>query len=274
MAVPRPTFQQRLFADEDLPVPLHDQIVRWTDKTLKGSLYPILQALDIKHIVDAEGVCRAWARTEVWDDLPSYSGLERAARMIALRLAPSKPDPEPILVTGIKWEPILKDDRSVIIGAVDLRATIRVPVARLSLKSDHLVREQVEWVAQFIKSDTDYLISDGQYSWLNLAQQPLPERPPKLPEGVKGIIAGWRSTYAVKEVRWLKSQEFSETHLYVEAKTKIKTAGELLRQINLYRSVTGEQCRYLVVAPASELDLEIKDILIEQKVSVLNYMSN
>jgi hypothetical protein len=277
MANPRPTFQQRLFSDEDLPLPLHDQIVRWADLALKKRLHPILDALSIKHVVDDDGFCRAWGDPTVWDDIGDHDHiLRRAAWDIARRIAPPLPYPPLIRVDNIKWEPILKDERGTIIGAVDLVASLKIEKPVLNISSESIYkRDNFGWATAQLREASDFLVASPSKAWINGNVAPIVDTNPALSENEIGLVCTMNSIRLVKKCYWEGRGDYqSNIVIYVEAKTKIRTAGELLRQINLYKSAARSGAKFLVVAPASAWEPDMREILHEQGVATLNYMAN
>jgi hypothetical protein len=279
MANPRPTFQQRLFADEDLPLPLHDQIVRWADLTLKQRPSPILKSLSIKHKIGDNGECYGWHRPIVEEDLiGSDPALKLATRSFQNLIGLKIPHPAipKIEVPYVKWEPILKDDRGTIVGAVDLLASIKIRNPIFTIKSHYIpFSDRLFWTRELLKNAGDFLIADDNGVYLNGNKEPLPDFASPLPASSVGLLVTTQSQHIVTEANW-ETNDWAHEYItiYIEAKTKIKSAGDLLRQINLYRSVTKSTDQFLVIAPASAWDPDLKCILNEQSVITLNYMAN
>lgn len=147
MAAARPTFQQRLFSDEELPLPEHDRIVRWVDKSFRAMSPPLCAALGIEHSVSPDGI------TVTWDKRRYESGafdretaeVTKLGEGLLLTLAGPIPPPIPILCKMVEWEIILKDERNTIIGAVDLMANIAVlyPLIRAEVERVWKVNEDL-----------------------------------------------------------------------------------------------------------------------------------
>lgn len=280
MATPRPTFQQRLFSDEDLPLPLHDQIVRWTDLALRNRLHPILDALTVRHRVDDVGVCFGWGQTHYESNVNEHDQTAyRASLWLSRKLKSniSIPPSPKIEARFVKWEPILKDDRGTIVGAVDLHAEIRITSPELTLFAERETRslDVLTWTKGLTVEKDDFLVADHKHVWANGRDEPLIDLRPILPVGIIAIIITRSSCFLIKRLEWSVSKYyFDDINLFVEAKTKIRSAGELLRQINLYKSVVRSNSRFLVIAPASAWEPEMRDILAEQGVATLNYMAN
>lgn len=278
MANPRPTFQQRLFSDEELPLPLHDQIVRWSDLALKNRLHPILTALSIPHSVADDGACCGWLKAQVWDNFSEYDkNLRRAADDLTRKIKPEKPSAPPITTTSVVWEPILKDDRGTIVGAVDLFALIRIATPILHISSERVYGRpsELSWATGLLNQPQDFVVATRDYAWLNAAASPVGDLRPDLPNDAIALVCTTESIYSVSSCYWKADQQYgSDIPLYLEAKTKIRSAGELLRQINLYKGVSRTGAKFIVVAPSNAWEEETRDILREQGVATLNYMAN
>ena len=66
-----------------------------------------------------------------------------------------------------------------------------------------------------------------------------------------------------------------EYKVFVEAKTEVRSAGELLRQMNLYRThLSKKNSFFLVVAPREKVPAELPTILDEQGIKFLAYNAN
>jgi hypothetical protein len=73
-------------------------------------------------------------------------------------------------------------------------------------------------------------------------------------------------------VTWRHKGIDREQYLIFEAKAKIRTAGELIRQLQLYREYTSGI--FVVVAPPQAFRGEIRTILMEQKFHTIIYQSD
>lgn len=276
MAVPRPTFQQRLFADDELPLQSHDRIVRWVDQSLRNNASPILRSLGIEHEVSGSE-CVGWGPGTVWADLSGFGHiLTSAVTSIGQRYAPPLPTPPAIEILHIGWEPILKDDRGTIIGAVDLAASIRVRIPHLEIFSSELgykLRELQKSLIDKIPSDRKVLFWNGNRTWIDGKIAEIDIGEPFPAEGI-GIVSTREGVRFLSRVAFSAKPDFREFRLYVEAKTKIRSVGELMRQMNLYRSIVKSGSRFLVAAPSNEWDADTKTILHEQGLATVDYLAN
>lgn len=278
MANPRPTFQQRLFSDEELPLPIHDQIVRWTDVTLKEKIHIILRCLGIPHFVDESGISRGWNKFTFYSGFSDYDRPLHEASLDYVRRKRTKyPPPPPIRALGITWEPMLKDSRQVLLGAIDLRARIRVmtPEIKLVTKGAYAIApDNLTWAKSLIETSKGFGCADRENVWMNGEEHPIAIKP-EIPDGFIGAIWSQSSAHLIESLGWASHESwYEDIEVYIEAKTKIRSAGELLRQINLYKTTTSRSTRFIVVAPAEAWDPEVRTILEEQMVVPLNYMSN
>ena len=276
MAAPRQTFQQRLFADDELPLQAHDKIVRWADKALRENASALLRALDIPHEI-AGNSCIGWGKEIVWDGL---DGQERCfsapLRAIARRFAPNRPEPQSIETVQVVWEPILKDERGTVLGAVDLLAALRIPYPEFDISSRELGYDSLPLMTELkskIPDDAKFLFWDGQRVWIDGRISNI-EISGQLPDASKGVLANKTSAQSLISAGYAKNVRHNQIYLYIEAKTKIRSVGELMRQLNLYRSITKSGSRFLVVAPSSEWDHDTKSILREQGIATVDYLAN
>lgn len=96
-----------------------------------------------------------------------------------------------------------------------------------------------------------------------------------IPDDAIAMLATKNSQQKIQSIEWKEEYDFgTQIPLYIEIKIKIKTAGELLRQINLYRSVASYGAKIMVVAPSESWDPDVREILKEQGVYTLNYLSD
>lgn len=276
MTAPRQTFQQRLFADDELPLQSHDRIVRWSDKTLRENASAFLTALSISHEISSHS-CIGWGAEVIWDGLEGHwNSFSGPLRSLARRYAPEKPQPPAIEASNVVWEPILKDERGTIIGAVDLFAILKIPTLELEISSCELgfnSRTMQSNIVSSVPEDGKFLFWDGQRVLVDGQIREIRIQD-TFPDGIIGIIANKTSARALVNVAYAKVHRYDEIRLYVEAKTKIRSIGELMRQLNLYRSVVRSGSRFLVVAPSMEWDSETKAILHEQGIATVDYLAN
>lgn len=277
MANPRPTFQQRLFSDEELPLPLHDRIVRWADNSFRSNPSPFLRELGIQHEVTTNG-CVGWldplvdARTGFQTD-----DATTILRRMAKNHYPVLPVPPKIVVADPKWEPILKDERGTIVGAVDLAAviTVRRPEISVSIwKLDYSRKDLETKIALLLPEGSQFAIYNGDALRVDGGAVQKGVNVDGFPSDVIACAITKTSVQFLSNPKissYIDRQDFS---VYVEAKTKIKSAGEILRQINLYRSVARAGSKFVVVAPSDAWEPDTKEILREQGVGALDYLSN
>lgn len=276
MAAPRQTFQQRLFADDELPLQSHDKIVRWADKALRENASAFLRALDIPHDISGSA-CVGWGAEVVWDGLDGHDRCFSAPlRSLARRYAPKRPEPPIIETAQIVWEPILKDERGTVLGAVDLLAALRIPYPEFDISSRELGFESQPLKAELaskIPEDAKFLFWDGQRVWIDDRITKI-EISGQFPDSSKGVLANKTSARSLINADYSSNIRYKQIWLYVEAKTKIRSIGELLRQLNLYRSIARSGSRFLVVAPPVEWDHDMKSILREQGIATVDYLAN
>lgn len=277
MANPRPTFQQRLFSDEDLPLPLHDRIVRWADVTLRTNPSPFLRELGIEHQVTSDG-CVGWLEAHVIYETP-FERDEATGLLcsIAQRYLPEIPLPPKIEVSNPRWEPILKDDRGVIVGAVDLATVVEVrrpeivaPIWKLNYKDCELESK----LSKLLPESGKLAFYNGSSLKVDGTKIDGEVFVDDFPKDVIGCMISRKSVQFLGQPyisSYVRSDGFS---IYVEAKTKIRSAGEVLRQINLYRSVVRSGSSFVVVAPTDAWEPDMKAILREQGVGTVDFLSN
>jgi hypothetical protein len=278
MGSPRPTYQQRLFNDDELPLQAHDQIIRWTDLALRNRPQLILEAIGLEHQLD-EGKPVGWSpQLHCYGRGFSYgdSDAEWTANRLAKYLAPTRPAPPPIAVESITWEPILKAEKSGILGAVDLSAVIKRAVLTLTYDVERVsLSGTYDTLAEPLKEWNDKILCcDGRQVWISGAREKLPIRSGEIPSFLGQSVIYKGIVYRISNIRWYESSEVEKTPLMVEAKNGIRSAGELLRQINLYRQATPTETIFLVVAPTSAWANGLPGILKEQGIAVLTYLAN
>lgn len=276
------TYQQRLFADEELPLPLHDQIVRWVDLRVRNAPGTILRALNIDFQEDAEGNCRAWAKGFLEGFEPNYLGSDHNVRNeltgYAWQNAPSKPPPPKIRFSEPQWEPILKGERGGVVGALDLVFTISIQKPSLKLCTENISWSDRNCFSDLTDPDSGLgsnFFYDGSRgfrshssSWCDFSFA--------LPQKYAAMYGMNGSLFGVTGVEWNSYEgDKDDILVIVEAKTTIRSAGELMRQINLYRSaVSARNRRFLVTAPRQSVAAEVIDVLLEQGVNFLPYQAN
>lgn len=86
-----------------------------------------------------------------------------------------------------------------------------------------------------------------------------------------------QSLFRIHNLRWEckeRSWDYETLELMCEAKTTIRTVGETLRQIKLYKSHGHRSQKWIVVAPAEAWPTGAQDIFAEQGVTPISYLCN
>jgi|GEM_PF-3325234 len=273
-----PTYQQKLFNDDQLGLPDHDKIVRWVDQNIRTNPLLILRALGIE--TGEASVESVWSRQRSY----SYSHddvFSSAIDAIASLGKPELPGPPPLKIFSVVWEPLVKNDRGTIMGAMDLRATIGMPTPRLDydIKKVEIAKEKRRLLYESEISTWKPYYGRGVYIWepKKNAEKILFDF--GLSDELKNLPFVFKSDslHFVSNVRWEfdgGDYDYDRIDLVVEAKTEIRSAGELMRQMNFYRDHLSRGTKCLVVAPAHAWRGDTKSILNEQRIHTLNYMSN
>ena len=186
--------------------------------------------------------------------------LASAVKFVGRGYAPPLPPPPAIEISHITWQPILKDDRGTVLGAVDLAATVKVRISCLEifcLELGYKLRDLEKRLIEQIPSDRKFLFWNGKNVWIDGKHADNSMREPLPADGI-GIVATKEGAIMIKKVIYDQRPDFKEFRLYVEAKTKIRSVGELMRQMNLYRSIVRPGSRFLISAPSSEWDTKRK----------------
>ena len=238
---------------------------------------PILRELGIEHQITSDG-CVGWLDASV-DAGTTFQADEATflLRQAARKRYPAIPPPPKIEITNPRWEPILKDERGIVVGAADLSAVIFVKRPEISVsiwKLDYSKRELEAELCALLPENAKLALYDGEILRVDGAVVQRGLIIEGFPQGVIGCAISRYSVQFLSEPKISGYEYKQEFPIYVEAKTKIRTAGEILRQINLYRSVVRSGSRFIVVAPADAWEPDMKDILREQGVGALDYLSN
>ncbi|PKP66740.1 MAG: hypothetical protein CVT85_00635 [Alphaproteobacteria bacterium HGW-Alphaproteobacteria-7] len=280
MSKATPTYQQRLFSDEQLGLRSHDEIVRWVDQRTKFGIGTLLRALQVPHVEDEDGACRAWGSDYIDLDDFQYSDDRSACRMIRLLLRDTKPKyprAPKVIVNPPKWELPVRGPRGGVIGFFDLAFSVKIFQPCLDIKTVN----ELPITKDSLTDRLDKLF--GKYSsgiWADhrIAVEDYKEWS-QCPYEISDLLAIIRHRYGtigIKDFSWGQYDSLAETHdVYVEAKTEVRSAGELLRQMNLYRAHTPSRGnKFLVVAPRDKVPTELEEILNEQGIYFLAYQSN
>lgn len=274
------TYQQRLFSDEQLGSSIHDEIVRWIDLRTKSGAGTLLRALEVPHIEDLEGKCRAWGKRIIdLDDFRSYEDriLVDLIWMCLNEHLPKYPAPPEIEISHPVWEKIIAGPRGGVVGAIDLAFSIKVhrPVLHIQITNDlpmdeSKLRERLNGIfgerASGVWTNRKFAIA-GDQGWRSCVHE--------LPRVLAIIRHGYR-TICIERISWEIAEWAHDIHyVYAEAKTDIRSAGELLRQMNVYRGyVSTRGNKFLVVAPREKVPCGVETILKEQGINFLAYRSN
>jgi len=278
------TYQQRLFDDEQLGLPEHDSIVRWADKLVRQRPGSILDLVGIRYTIDADGILRGpvdgrpvmhIAGTNCW-----YGDTEKVIRGAAANLLhlldPAPPLGAPVHVSQPEWEPVLKGTNGGVAGALDLRIHVTAPETRrlVALSAEWLVSDRYVDHTQFEKDFRGLVICcDGKRFWdVDRPDQVVLEDPALAARVGIAVIA--KSLIVRLEQHWQVDPSPERRTVIFEAKTEIRSVGELIRQLQVYRMLVGEKASIVVVAPAAAFKGEAREILAEQRVHTLVYQSN
>lgn len=276
----QPSYQQRLFNDEELGLPMHDRIVRWVDLRLKNDPSVFLEALNLPHQRDDLGACLGWHSEAIqnFGALSTRVVSKGPEAFLAMRAAGQKPTPPRVEISPRTWERPIKTERGATIGFVDLSVIISVSTLLLRTSTYPVHNEaslRMEVLAEALGDREGSFVYDGANVWTkgNCEKRKLDSI--AIPEGYAGIFGSKDGLHFLHSAEW--SIDYNGPHsfnLYVEVKTKLRSVGELMRQINLYRTHIPKGSRFIVVAPVDQLEPETREILQEQGVGVVPYMSN
>jgi hypothetical protein len=281
MSTVRPTYQQKLFNDEELGTPLHDDIVRWTDRLIRERPGPILDALGLKYSADEAGKARRWklySKHAVY--ITGASGAEldagkvsNALRTFIPQLIPEQPPPPFVTFDPPEWEPILKGRNGGIAGALDLKTTVNMPQLEGSLlvEATYTYKEPYSEAVKDISKDGAVILCDAEKFWWDGKRDHTLPAPQDLAKQLGRCVIYDRKLFRPTRFAW--HADTFHRKIVFEAKTKIRAVGELIRQLKLYKTFEPDAL-FIVVAPAAEFKNETRQILIEQGFYVLYYQSN
>lgn len=240
----------------------------------------VLEALGWQCSVDEQGRACRWSSGRYAEvNCSSYLGndVEGAARDLALALAPELPRAPPVRVERVQWEPILKTDRGGVVGALDLIAYLELPIPTLSAEVEKVERDDLKpiWeLPEWKQRPSGTLFGNGKHVWFRYDHT----KPLRVDASVlalmNGVCASPSGSCRLVRSQWRHQGDYKNIKLLVEAKTTIRSAGELLRQMNLYRGAVEGEKRLLVVAPASAWVEDLREILREQNICTLTYLAN
>jgi hypothetical protein len=181
-----------------------------------------------------------------------------------------------VRVERVQWEPILKTDRGGILGASDLHAVINLPTPTLAIDVVRIEQDELGLVwelPQWRDQPHGSLLGNGEAVWFRGSDARLRVSDDVL-RLMKGVVATSGGSWRVTQCNWSHDRDYAEVKLLIEAKTEIRAAGELIRQLNLYRSAVSGETKVIVVAPASQWKPGLEDILREQGFYTLTYLAN
>lgn len=282
MGTVRPSYQQRLFDDDQLCLSSHDEIVRWADLKAQFSLGTILRSLDIDHLETQEGKCCKWGREVVECDelFDKYSGPTPSTLLtsIARKIAGALPSPPAILASKPRWECLVKGPRGGMVGAIDLCFTIRVFQPVLWVRTESVPYRQLPLFRtifdDLMGSNTSGAITEDSFATVGS-----PGWHPSTAIEIEPYrtVARHAGKYVgLREAEWTQTNWATEEfNIFIEAKTEVRAAGELIRQMNLYRAhLSAKNAKYLVVAPRNRIPHNLPEILSEQGLHFLAHDSN
>lgn len=244
-------FQLNLaFNDQDLRTPKHDEIMHWLTAWTQNTanIRPLYakaarqRSEHVEHRLDAQSAkllepLREYEKERILSDLNrQFSG-----RVSAVKEAWPKEPERRVDYCRMQWEPPLKNGRGIV-GFCDLHCQYNVSF-------------ELEKV----------LLS--QYSLASVEPVPRdPEKPAYSPNR-------WAFALVTSGEWW--RQPADECNLYFEVKTEIRSVGELMRQLQLYRSTDTFQWstrnRLVVVAPANN---EAASVCEAHGISFVDYRPN
>ncbi len=277
-----PTYQHRLFNDDELKLPVHDKIVRWADLAVKENVGIFLDKAGFTTTRDNNGATCVWGDATsdtVSDTLNLYQRQElaRSIRRIIDDKIPPMPPPPPVKVERVSWEEILKNDRGTVMGAIDLVAFVKLPVVCLEFSID---RARIGWDSARALAE-QHNVLDGPYyvesKNLNVAALDFVTKfSSSQIASDETLVVDGNELFCVREVRWTfngHDYEYKLLKLAIEAKATVPALGDLIRQMKFYRGHLGG-ARLFVVAPAEAWPNDAHTILREQGIEAINYQAN
>ncbi len=274
-----PTYQHKLFHDDELALPSHDAICRWVDLTAQNNPAVLLRKLNITGHEDNDGDFCSWSEELVdndeWDDK-----VGTICRRIAVQQKPELSFPPKVIVESVVWEPIIKSERGGLVGAADLKIRFQIPIPELKydVSRTPLSDAQRQALTDVDFSRFEVFVGENEQIWRTKGGE---RHPCPITVDTKGFLSKFvienQSLFRISDLRWeCQSLPWGYKTLEVmcEAKTTIRTVGEVLRQIKLYKSHGHRLQRWIVVAPAEAWPTGSQDIFTEQGVTPISYLSN
>jgi hypothetical protein len=280
------TYQHRLFNDDELKLPEHDKIVRWTDIAIRENAGFFLDRVGYQTVRNSEGETCVWGEKLYGSIGWSYFDYEQSAgattardlvRDLVRKQIPPIPPPAAVKVDRVSWEENLRNERGTVMGAIDLMAWLKLPTVHLEFEID---QARVQWEA--MKGlDRPADAGDGPYRIpaknLRLAESDFVTKFAATDmHSDRSIVVYGSQLFSVHDVRWVfdgHEHQYMSLVFAVEAKSAIPAVGELMRQMNFYRGhVRG--AKLFVVAPAEAWPADAQTILREQGIEPINYQAN
>lgn len=254
MAKPKAqTLQQRFgFMDEDLKKPKHDEVMLWLDSCVEEKL------------ADWLGIPNEWTEDEI-AELRRNSEAERQSkiRQAAQELEESKawlaqlqayPVKETAFAEAIEQgERILREREERNTQLEKGLERVSRDIQESSVPSKPSIRIYSKQWEKPIKSK-EYII--GFVDMMVIYEQPL------LSMSIELTDQGWIERWNVTFIRYSHDEE---NRVHFEVKTEIPSLGELIRQINMYRSYGAN--RFFVVSP----DDSHAKLLQEQRIGLIRF---
>jgi hypothetical protein len=281
-----PTYQHRLFNDDELKLASHDKIVRWADIAIRENIGLFLDRIGYKISRNERGEACLWAEKKAisieWEYFDYQQSNSTTVAMTLIKdlvrkKIPNPPAPAPVKVDRVSWEEILKNDRGTVVGAIDLLAVISLPTLSLEFRIDRarITLETLKKIPRPLHANEDTFII--QASELGLVDSDFVTRfPDGFLESEEKVVVSGLLLFAVSDVRWEfggHDHEYKQVRLAIEAKSAIPAVGELIRQMKFYRGHVGG-AKLFVVAPADAWPADAQTILREQGIEPINYQSN
>jgi hypothetical protein len=273
-----PTYQHKLFHDDELALPSHDAICRWIDLTAKTNPAVFLRKIGLNGQCNENGQFCCWAEEQIDNECDDRIGM--ICQKIATQYKPDLSSPPPVVLEHVKWEPLIKSEKGGLVGATDLLIRFRVAIPSLKYKT---INSELTAEEKKILTNTGFdrfallVGADGEIWDIQTGnRQPCPINIDTSGFAPKFLINNM-NLIRINHIGWeIKGQplEYETLDLMCEAKTSFPTVGATLRQINLYKSHGNRFQKWLVVAPADAWPSGAQEILSEQGVTPVTYLSN
>lgn len=274
-----PTYQHKLFHDDELALPSHDAICRWVDLTARHNPTVLLRKLGVVGEEDQDGNFCSWSHERVdddeWDDK-----VGRICRRIAVQQKPELSFPPKVIVESVVWEPIIRSQRGGLVGMADLKVRIQIPIPELKYDIDRSSLSDAQRQALTDAGFTRFEVFVGGDGQIWRTQNDEPHSCP-IKVDTKGFLSEFvienENLFRINNLRWECTGQpwgYETLEVMCEAKTAIRTVGETLRQIKLYQSHGHRLQKWILVAPAEAWPTGSQEIFAEQGVTPISYLSN